>query len=365
MNKLRTAVIGCGLSADMQMTSGFRQLESMFSIVACCGRNPKRAREFADRHAIPQHVTDVDELLKQPDIDVVSICTPASSHYSLVIDALHAGKHVICEKPVTSSLALLDDIAAVEASSGSRLMPIFQLRFGRNAWAVKRVIESGLAGRAFVSSAETAWKRGADYYKNPNRGKFASELGGVLVSQSIHIHDLLMWLLGPASLVSAFKTTRVNPIEVEDCSTVSLQMADGSLASLTATLGSLAPLTRFRLCFENVTFENESRESSVYSPATEPWRYTPRTPEIGKQIEEIIAATPVVKPGFAGQFELFYRAVKNGEPFPVTLADARRALELITAAFASAHTGAAIKLPLNAEHPGYRGWVSEYVDRDG
>ena len=77
----------------------------------------------------------------------------------------------------------------------------------------------------------------------------------MLATQAIHIHDLVFWLLGPAAAVSAFKTTRVNPIEVEDCAVASLLMADGSLVSLSATLGSARQATRMRFCFENVTFE--------------------------------------------------------------------------------------------------------------
>src|SRR5260370_28250249 len=122
-------------------------------------------------------------------------------------------------------------------------MPIFQYRFGNGIAKVKHAIDKGLAGRAFIAAIETAWRRGPDYYDVAWRGKFASELGGVLLTQSIHMHDLLLHLLGPASAVAGFKTTRVNRVEVEDCAVGSLVMADGSLASLTATLGSARQIT--------------------------------------------------------------------------------------------------------------------------
>ena len=161
----------------------------------------------------------------------------------------------MCEKPLTSSLALADAIAAEEKRSSARVMPIFQCRFGNGIARVRHVIQSGLAGRHYLASIDTAKKRGADYYAVAWRGKFATELGGVLATQAIHIHDLVFWLLGPAAAVSAFKTTRVNPIEVEDCAVASLLMADGSLVSLSATLGSARQAVRMRFCFENVTFE--------------------------------------------------------------------------------------------------------------
>jgi predicted dehydrogenase len=84
-----------------------------------------------------------------------------------------------------------------------------------------------------------------------------AELGGVLVTQAIHAHDLLTWLAGPVAEVVCMKTTRVNPIEVEDCAVASLRFADGALASLFATLGAVRQSTRIRLHFENATFEIE------------------------------------------------------------------------------------------------------------
>jgi predicted dehydrogenase len=114
----------------------------------------------------------------------------------MVVAALRAGKHVVCEKPLTSSLALADAIAAEEKRSPARIMPIFQCRFGDGIARVRHVIQSGLAGRHYLASIDTAKKRGADYYATEWRGKFATELGGVLATQAIHIHDLVFWLLG-------------------------------------------------------------------------------------------------------------------------------------------------------------------------
>ncbi|MEP7084941.1 MAG: Gfo/Idh/MocA family oxidoreductase, partial [Betaproteobacteria bacterium] len=209
----------------------------------------------------------------------------------------------------------------------------------------------------FVSSAETAKKRGPDYYAVPWRGKFASELGGVLLTQAIHIHDLLLWLIGPVTDVACFKTTRVNPIEVEDCAVATLRLADGSLASLTATLGSARQVTRLRLCFENVTFEKQCFDEDSARPGNEPWTTIPKTPEMGAEIERRMREIGPQKTWFARQYELFHDAIQTKEPFPVTLADARISLELITALFDSSATGAVTHLPIGPEHPLYHGWI--------
>jgi predicted dehydrogenase len=207
-----------------------------------------------------------------------------------------------------------------------------------------------------VSSVETAWRRDADYYAVPWRGRFATELGGVLVTQSIHIHDLFLWLMGPAAAVKAFKATRVNPIEVEDCAVASLLLADGSLASLTATLGSQRPVTRIRLCFENLTIERQCFDTEAPRPGYEPWIVAARSPAIQREAEAIMAAAPVGRADFAGQFEDFVMALAEDRPFAVTLEDARRSLELVTALFHASETGETVDLPIGADHPRYGGW---------
>src|SRR3974377_1335752 len=119
-------------------------------------------------------------------------------------------------------------------------MPIFQYRFGNGVQMAKRIIELGIAGKPYLATVETAWKRTAKYYKQPWRGRRATERGGVLLMHAIHSHDLMTWLMGPAASVFARTATRVNRIEVEDCAVASLVMQSGALASAAATRGSHA-----------------------------------------------------------------------------------------------------------------------------
>ena len=355
--RLRIGIVGCGWVAGSQMERGFALLPEAFEVVSCCDADAERARAFAAGHAIGRTHADYAAMLADPDLDAVSICTPPSLHRAMVMDALGAGKHVICEKPFTSSLRLTDEIIEAETRSAARVMPIFQYRFQPGIARIRHLIASGLPGRAYLSSVETAWLRGASYYSVPWRGKFATELGGVLLTQSIHVHDLFLWLMGPAAEVKAFKTTRVNPIEVEDCAVASLRMADGSLASLAATLGSARPATRIRLCFENMVIERQCYDADAPRPGAEPWSVAARTPELQAEAERIMAAAPLPAPDFAGQFEDFARALRDGSAFAVSLGDARRSRELVTALFHASETGEAVTLPIGRDHPRYDGWV--------
>ena len=350
---LNVAIVGCGWAAGWHVTD-LKLLPELFTLVAGCDPDEQRLRGFCDAHGIPFRTPDFAVICALPDVDVIVICTPPSLHHAMVLAALAAGKHVVCEKPFASSLAHVDAIKAAEARSPGRVMPVFQYRFGAGVAKARHLLASGVAGKHYVSSVETARWRGPEYYQTEWRGKFATELGGVLLTQAIHIHDLLYCLLGPVSAVTSFKTTRVNPIEVEDCAVACLQLADGSLASLTATLGSVRQVTRLRLCFEHLTIEVEHGDGR---PGDEPWTILPRTEKIAQKIAEVLKDFAPGKSWFAGQYELFFQALATNGAMPVTLDDARASIELITALFASHETGAVVQLPLGPGHPKYHGWV--------
>jgi predicted dehydrogenase len=357
MKRLNVAIIGCGWVADWHARDGLAHLPELFALTACHDTDAAKMRAFAQRYGVPHAIETFADVLARPDVDVVVIATPPSWHYAMVVAALRAGKTVVCEKPLTSSLALADAMAEEEQRSSARVMPIFQCRFGDGIAKVRHVIQSGLAGRHYLASIDTAKLRGPDYYAVEWRGKFATELGGVLVTQAIHVHDLVFWLLGPAAAVSAFKTTRVNPIEVEDCAVASLLMADGSLVSLSATLGSARQVVRMRFCFENVTFEKVALDDDSMKPGEDPWVVIPKTPEIGRAIEAKMQEVQPQRTWFVRQYQLFHEAVASGAPFPVTLADARASLELITACYHASETRSAVTLPIRADHPKYGGWA--------
>jgi predicted dehydrogenase len=357
MKPIQLAIVGCGWAGDIHM-EGLAPLADRLSVRACVDPNATRRREFAQRHGIPHEAATLAEVLAMKDIDAVVICTPPGLHHPMTIEALNAHKHVICEKPLTSSMALVDDMIDAERRSNARVMPVFQYRFGNGAEKVRRAIASGATGRHFVTTVEIARTRGADYYREAWRGKFATELGGVWVTQAIHIHDLVYSLLGPVASVVSFKDTRVNPIEVEDCGVACLKLADGSLVSVGATLGSVGQQTRIRMCFENVTFERLANHDTERI-ADDPWIMLPRNAAAARALNQAMADVSSDFNYFTRQYELFHAAIESDAPFPVTLKDARASIELVTALYLSARHGATVDLPIPTRGDGYDGWAAE------
>lgn len=242
---------------------------------------------------------------------------------------------------------------SIESQSSGRLIPIFQYRFGNGLAQAKAVIEHGIAGRPFLATVETFWRREADYYAAPWRGKWQTELGGVLIGQAVHAHDLLTFLMGPVKRAFGRTTTRVNDVEVDDTISASLEMRSGALASLSATLGAVDNTTRIRLAFENVTIESDH---SPYNPGSAAWIIAPRNAQAGKRIEELLHGWVHVQDGFEAQLALVHTALVSSGPLPVTGADARAAIELATAIYFSSEHSLDVELPLPQNHPFYQGW---------
>jgi len=352
--KLRVAVVGCGIGKEH--AAAYQRIPDRFELLAICDLDAAKARELAAAYAVPRVTTELAELCRMDDLDVIDICTPPHLHFDQIQQVLAAGKHAICEKPLVSSIQQVDQLLAAEARAGRRVMPIFQYRFGHGLQKLKLLVEQGLAGQAYLATVEVAWRRRAEYYAVPWRGTWRTERGGALLGHAIHATDMLTYILGPVRSVFARATTRVNPIEVEDCAAVTFELADGALATLGVTLGSSAEITRHRFSFSGLSAESNTRP---YTNSGDPWTFTGDTPESTARIDAALARFTPLPEGFEGQFYRLYDALRDGAEPPVTLADARRSLELITAMYTSARSGQAVDLPLDRAHPGYTGWLPE------
>ncbi len=307
---------------------------------------------------MPRALTSFTELLQSPELDIVDLCTPPNTHRPLIEQALAAGLHVVCEKPLVGSLADMDAIeaaqkAAHQAGKGT-LFPIFQYRFGHGLQKLKHLQRKGFAHTPFLTTIETTWRRDADYYAIQWRGKWATEMGGCCLTQALHAHDMLSYVNGPVKTVFAHLATRVNPIEVEDCAAVSVGLANGSLATFSVTLGAAENLSRLRFMFSDLTVESQSPDA--YRPGKDPWVFTGKTPEIEAGIAAALEDFVPALESFEGQFALIHDTLTQGAETPVSLHDARQSLELITAIYYSAESGTAVSLPIPHDHPKYRSW---------
>jgi predicted dehydrogenase len=347
----RVAVLGAGIGGAH--VAGYLALPDRFVVHAICDRDTARAAPPAEQAGCPV-VADIDAVLSEPAVEIVDICLPPRLHLPVCLAALDAGKHVICEKPLTGSLAEADRISERAAATGRQVFPVFQYRYGPGAAQLRALIEAGLAGKPLVGALETHWNRPASYYDVDWRGTWAGEQGGAILGHAIHLHDWLTMALGPVESVFAELDTRVNAIEVEDCAALAIRMASGALVTSSVTLGAADDTSRLRLCFEGFTAESGSLP---YAPADGAWRFTARAPFDQAAIDRVLSRVPPQLSGFAGLFEAVADALDGSPGREVTLRDGRRSLEFVTAVYASARLGRRETLPLAADHPLYASWL--------
>ncbi|MFY8041844.1 MAG: Gfo/Idh/MocA family protein, partial [Rhodoferax sp.] len=331
--------------------SAYQQLPHLFEVTAVCDLQAQRLEDSG----VAWTTTQIQDLLDSDKVDLLDICTPPNTHLELIRRAIAAGKHVVCEKPLVGSLAEADEVESLLANASARLFPIFQYRFGEGLQKLMHLRSKGFCRHALMTTIETHWRRDADYYATQWRGKWAAEMGGVCLTQAIHAHDILTYVLGPIKTVYSRLATRVNDIEGEDCAAISLEMCDGSLAVLSATLGAAVESSRLKFIFQDMTVESGS--AHPYRPASGTWVFKGKTQEIDAKVQAALGEVASEHESFEGQFVHIHAALCSDAATPVSMADARASLDLITAIYHSGETGTAVALPIQKGHPKYTTWV--------
>ncbi len=188
-------IIGSGGIAQNAHLPAYQKLqdEGLVKIVAVSDANPETAKTAAEKFSVPHQYTDYKEMLANPEIDAVSICTPNFLHKQPTIDSLEAGKHVLVEKPI--ALNGVEGQAMVDAAhrTGKKLMVALNNRFNPVPQAIKRFIKDGKIGEIYYARAHALRRRGV-----PGWGVFIDKEkqgGGPLIDIGVHILDLTLWLM--------------------------------------------------------------------------------------------------------------------------------------------------------------------------
>jgi predicted dehydrogenase len=230
MEKLKTAVIGCGKVAHIHAEALASIPESDF--VAVCGRDPEKARAFGGQYRA-EAFTSVEEMVRS-GVEAVVVATPHPAHAAVTVPALRAGAHAIVEKPLAASLLDCDAMIAAARECGRTLGTISQRRLYEPVLRVRRAVDDGRIGRPVLGTATMlGWRDEAYYRSDPWRGSWSGEGGGVLVNQAPHPIDLLQWLMGDVEeLYGAWANLNHPYIEVDDTALAVLRFKSGALGQL-------------------------------------------------------------------------------------------------------------------------------------
>ncbi len=358
----RVAILGAGIGA--QHLDAFMQLPHAFQVVVICDRDESRAAELVPAGASIEIQSSIDDVLARTDIDIVDICLPPALHGPVALQAMACGKHVICEKPLATSVQQGRRMADAAVEFNRVLNPVFQYRYGHSIFQLQALVDADLAGKPLAGTLETHWNRDAVYYANPWRGSWAGEYGGAVVTHAIHSHDLISRFFGAITQVSAMLDTRVNAIETDDCAALSFATRSGALVTSSVTLGAARDTSRIRLVFDQLTVES-AREP--YAPGQRAWQFQARDTSRQQQVDDCIAALGTADPqwqGYAGQFSALAAHLAGRPGDIVTAEDGVQSLELVAAIYESARSGRRMQLPLDPESDLYRDWSAGRVVTD-
>jgi UDP-N-acetyl-2-amino-2-deoxyglucuronate dehydrogenase len=315
-------------------------------LIGVASRSLASAQRFAQENGLAFATDEVAKLLAQPGLDAVCITTPSALHLEPALAAIRAGKHLMIEKPLDSTVEGTDHILHEAAKAGVRVGSIFQARFGDAARAVKAAIDTGRFGRMVLASCYVKWNRTPEYYTGW-KGKLSEDGGGVIINQAIHGVDLLQWFAGMPEQVFAWSTQRVHRIESEDTCVAVLRFASGAFGTIEGTTAAWPGWSRrIELCGENGSVVMEDDDIArwdfrVAQPDDEKLRSTRESAAMGSG-----AAAPMAIriEGHQRQIQDFIDGIRENRPFFIEGREARKAVVLVRAIYDSAASGCPVTL---------------------
>ncbi len=226
MNRLRIGIVGAGRIGNVHAESITYHIPEA-EVAMVTDVMVDSARKLAERFGVPKYSSDYMDIIRDPEIDAVLVCSPTPTHADITIAALKAGKHVFCEKPVHTSLEKIREVAKVAEETGKKLQIGFNRRFDHNHKAVQKLVQNGSLGRIELIKITSR-------DPEPPSPEYAASSGGLYIDMMIHDFDMAMFLAGSdVTEVYAMGTSLVDPRIGEagdvDTAIVTLVFENGAL----------------------------------------------------------------------------------------------------------------------------------------
>lgn len=336
---IRFAIVGCGTIAPVHAEA--IQRTGGAALVAATSRRPEQAQAFAATRGI-EWTPDFTALLRRPDVDVVTICTPSGLHAEVACAAMRAGKHVVVEKPLAITLEQADAMLQTSRETGRALAVISQLRFAPDVQEVHAAVTAGRLGHLLLADLSMKSFRSQSYYDSAGwRGTWAMDGGGALMNQGIHGVDLLVWLAGMPRRIYGYARTLARRIEVEDTAVAVAELDGGCLATIIGTTSVTPGLPRrLALHGERGTIALEETRIVRFEVEGEPLRQAPPT----TTLTAAQSPTAIGHDEFAAQYRAIVAGLQEGRTPPVSGEEARRAMATVLAIYEASRSGQPVTL---------------------
>jgi predicted dehydrogenase len=333
---LRVALVGMGRigRVHVQALSAVRTAE----VVGVYDVNTELARERAEATSVKRVFASWHEMLNDPDVQCVGVLLPHDLHEQFTVEALEAGKHVVCEKPLAPTLAECDRMLAAAKRSGAKLFPVHNRVYGPGVETMGKLLRQNAIGEVFLAqtSGFEAPPTVQTWLATPRGG------GGVLMSQAVHPIYVLRWLLGDVARVSClFGDRKVVDMSAEDHAVVLLKFATGIAAEMTCTFGiAHGPLDHSITLHGRDGFLELSRQR-LHTISPRMYGDT--------DLHEIPLTQTDSTSAFARMWEDYTRGILESAPTRQTGEDGKRAVEIVQAAYRSNATARTIDVPMGVD----------------
>ena len=234
MSHLRVALVGCGLVSDAHIHA-YAHHADRARITVCCDRDRSRAEQKASLAGGARVVTTIEEVLADPQVDAVEVCTPHHVHTDIVVAAARAKKHILCQKPLARTIAECDLMIDAAKEAGVVLYYGEINRTMEGVVRAKEAIAEGRIGQMVGIQATSAYWQGGIWLDTPWRYDPAVAGGGQLLDGGIHAIDVMLNLGGPIESLTCALTRFRPELGGEDTSIMGVRFEAGPLGTLFST----------------------------------------------------------------------------------------------------------------------------------
>lgn len=341
MKKYNVGIIGYGWVAGAHIAA--INATPNAQVTAVCSSRPLDAAKLSAQHGSPITVYhDLKEMLANPDIHVVSICSYPYDHAEQTIAAANAGKHLIIEKPLALSLKELQAMRSAVAKTKVKTCVCFECRYSNQFQVIQAIIERGLLGK--VHYGEVDYYHGIGPWYGQFRWNTKRNAGGSsLLSAGCHALDaLLMCMDGEVAEVSSYATKSQNKVfaqyEYPTTSVTIVKFKDGRIGKCASVIDCLQPyyFHTHLVGSEGSLLDNKFYSTKLGGLNKNKW---------SDLAMSMIDSGDVADHPYQNQFEAFFTALDQGKEMPLTnLEAAARSHEVIFAADRSAKEGKPVKV---------------------